>query len=77
MGTHLASARADESAPITVIAPSPPVLFHLGKVKSSTSALTRSFWRLCGNRLVLVSSAIPWRLAQNSSDRISGFGPCP
>jgi hypothetical protein len=35
--------RKDESAPITVIALSPPVPFHLGKVKSSTSALTRSF----------------------------------
>jgi hypothetical protein len=33
----------DESAPITVIALSPLVPFHLGKVKSSTSALTCSF----------------------------------
>jgi len=56
---------------------SPPTPFHLGRVKSSTSALTRSFWRLRGNRLVLVSSAIPWRLAQNSSDRTSGFELCP
>ena len=31
----------------------------LGKLKSLTSALTRSFWRLRGNRLVLVRSVIP------------------
>src|SRR5690242_1366388 len=49
----------------------------LGKLKSSTSFLTRSFWRRGGNRLVLVSSAIPWRLAQNSSDITSGFELCP
>jgi hypothetical protein len=36
--------RKDESAPITVIALPPPVPFHLlGKLKSSTSFLTRSF----------------------------------
>ena len=35
--------RRDQSAPITVIALSPPVPFHPGKVKSSTSTLTRSF----------------------------------
>jgi len=52
--------RKDESAPITVIALSPPVpSYLLGKLKSSTSVLTRSFWRRGGNRLVLVSSAIP------------------
>src|SRR5215469_9523886 len=55
----------------------PPVPVHLGKVKRSTSTRTRSFWRLRGNRLVLVSSAIPWRLAQNSSDITSGFDLCP
>jgi hypothetical protein len=45
IGTGLISpsSRKDESAPITVIALSPPMPFHLGKVKSSTSALTRSF----------------------------------
>jgi hypothetical protein len=37
------SLRKDERAPIKVIALSPTVLFHVGKVKSSTSALTRSF----------------------------------
>jgi hypothetical protein len=53
--------------------------FYLGKVKSSTSVFTRSFCRLRvnGNRLVLVSSAIPWRLPQNSSDITSGFERCP
>jgi hypothetical protein len=29
------------------------------KAKNSTSVITRSFWRLRENRLVLVSSAIP------------------
>jgi hypothetical protein len=32
--------------------------------------------RVVRNRLVLVSSAIPWRLAQNSSDRTSDFELC-
>src|SRR5260370_25717614 len=36
------SSRKDESAPITVIALSPPVPFHLGKVMSSKRTLTRS-----------------------------------
>jgi len=44
-----------------------------GKLKRSTSVRTRSFWRLGGSRLVLVSSAMPWRLAQNNSERTSGF----
>jgi hypothetical protein len=62
------------TASMTVIPLVPLVPFHLfGKLKSSTSALMRSFWRLGGNRLVLVSSAIPWRLAQNSSEITSGF----
>jgi len=38
-----------------------------GKVKRSTTAFTRFFWRRRGNRFVLVSSAIPGRLAQNTS----------
>jgi hypothetical protein len=41
--THLAKFAKRREAPITVIALSPPVPFHLEKVKSSTSSLTRSF----------------------------------
>jgi hypothetical protein len=53
-------------------------LVHLlRKVKSSTSVRTRCFRRLGGNRLVRVSSAIPWRLAQNSSDITSALELCP
>ena len=53
-------------------------LVHLlGKVKSSMGVRTRCFRRLGGNRLVRVSSAIPWRLAQNSSDITSALELCP
>ncbi len=45
----------------------------LGMLKRPTSVLTRSFRRTSGNRFVLVSSAMPWRLAQNSSESTSGF----
>jgi len=50
------------------------VVSSFGRLKSCTSVFTRSFWRLGGNRLVLVSSAMPCRLAQNSSVRTSGVG---
>ena len=39
------SSRKDESAPITVIALSPPVPFHLGKVKSHTLAGPKKYLR--------------------------------
>ena len=67
-----AQARNDSYRAFTTTGVSSP-----GRLKSRTSALKRSFWRLGGNRLVLVSSAMPWRLAQNSSDRTSDFEFCP
>ncbi len=50
-------------------------LFSSG-LKTSTSILMRSFCRFGGKRLVLVSSAMPWRLAQNSSAKTGAFTPC-